>query len=586
MAHSKTWARTLLRDLPDDPEALLVPGRPAVSRTYADPTFLPLFFDWLDERIFHDPQEGLRWAKVAPRLVLMAPKSGRRQAYRDNLVKVYAILGGAYRATSQHDDAEKEYRTALRIVDSETISPAVQADLLQRFSSLRICQGEYEEALGLLDELLERYDKEPFHASRGGRALVRRGYALEKLQRFSEAVDCFGEVLRKVNPKESAAAERTHHAATHNLAATIQSLDQDSSKTAWEALAYVCRAKKIIKRPGLPLHSLQWVEGLIWRKLWTCDARTGLSLVNETENALQRARIGFLALRAPWEIALVGLDLAMFYRSLGRWEKLFKLALETLERFRILSGDTQTVAALGLLLEAARAKNGVKAAIGAAQNVIRTKVQQRAKGKTLTRTIPTGEPPSNAPLPPVGRSNVAMVKTRRELLEAAYEDIPNGFLLGRIMKRVGITKTTFYLHFKDREDFALAVVDEHMRGLIMDWLRRVDETNPIDALEGLVEDAPPLVAPPATGSHLSQEYRRLVNERIEAVYQLWRRGLALKLIRGQQEDSVRTDIDPDETAAYLIAGVRARDPWDPQVRGAILWHLETLRPTDLGDAAT
>ncbi len=538
--------------------------------------FLSLFFDWLDELIFHDPQAGLRWAKVVPRLALLVPeRQGRKRRHREDLVKANAILGGAYRAAGRPDDAEEPYRIALGIADAEAISPMAQADLLQRFSSLRICQGELEKALDLLDEVLESYENQPFLASRAGRALVRRGYALEKLQRYSEAVDCFGKVLKKINPKESAVAQRTHHAATHNLAATIRNLDENSSKTAWEALAFVSKAKKLISRPGLPLHSLQWVEGLIWIKLWICGTQTALSLVDEAENALQRALRGFLILRAPWEIALVRLDLAMLYRSLGRQKELFELALETYQRFRILSGDTQTLAALRLLLDAARTWKGVEAAIVAAQKIIQTRVQQGTKGKSLPRTTFASAPPSKAP-PPIGRSNVAMVKTREELLKAAYEEIPHGFLLGRIMKRVGVNKATLYLHFKDREAFALAVVDEHMRDLIVDWLRRVDEADPIDALVTLVEDPPPLVAPPATGCHLSQEYRDLINERIEAINQLWRRDLARKLARGQREGTVRADVGPDETAAYLIAGIRAGDP---QARGGILWHLEMLRPT-------
>ncbi len=220
MPHSKTWAATLLRELPGDPEALLVPGYPGVSRNYADPTFLPLFFEWLDQEIFQDPQEGLRWAKVVPELALMVSmEDGTRQAYHENLTKAYAILGGAFRATNQYDAAEEQYQTALRIAATKEISPEARADVDQRLSYLRVCQDKPQEALELLDKVLLSYSKPCLGK---WEALVRRGYALGRLRRFSEAVDCFGVVLEKVNPKGSAAAKRAHHAAMHNMAYAVQ----------------------------------------------------------------------------------------------------------------------------------------------------------------------------------------------------------------------------------------------------------------------------------------------------------------------------------------------------------------------------
>ena len=45
MAHSKRWARTLVRELPGkQPEHLL---RVRHLKSYADVAFLPLFFEWL-----------------------------------------------------------------------------------------------------------------------------------------------------------------------------------------------------------------------------------------------------------------------------------------------------------------------------------------------------------------------------------------------------------------------------------------------------------------------------------------------------------------------------------------------------------
>ncbi len=394
------------------------------------------------------------------------------------------------------------------------------------------------------------------------RTLLCRGYALERLQRHSEAAGYFGQVLKKINlkTKASPAEKRLHRAAVLNLANAVKELGPASC---WTALGHIAKAKKLTPhRPSLPLYQLQWIEGLIWGKLRSCGTPTGFPLTHEAEQALKRALRGFLHLRAPWEIALVGLDLAQLYRDLGRWGELLELALETLQRFRILSGDTQAVAALGLIVDAARAQVNVEAVIVAARETVQKRQQgsrQQPPSRVSVRT--TAAPP------PAGRSNLNLVKTRAKLLEAAHAEIENGFKLRAILKRAGVNRATFYHHFGDREGCAVAVVDELMHTTVVDWLKRVDSADPLGSLASLVEDTPALVRLPDS----------LAADRLEKLSALWRRGLAEKLAQGQQEGAVRADVDPGETAAYLIAGLRTRDPLC--IRGT-LRYLEILRITD------
>ncbi len=260
-------------------EPLPSPGR---RRNYADLTFLGLFFDWLDEQIFHDPQAGLRWARVAPDLARATPEEegpeGRR-AHREDLVKAHAILGGAYRAAGRPDDAEKPYQDALRIAESEAISPAVRVFLKQRLAVLRACQGRPEAALRLLAEALEAQPEPGLGRSN---TLVPRGYVLNDLGRFSEAVGCFGEALQGLQPEDSAAAARTHQCAVHNLAGTIW---QCREAPPWQALGHVRDAKRLLgrRRRSMPRHRLQWVEGLVLHRLKACGARPGYSLTERAE---------------------------------------------------------------------------------------------------------------------------------------------------------------------------------------------------------------------------------------------------------------------------------------------------------------
>lgn len=138
MAHKFDYARRLLRELPKQPEKLLR------TTKYADPTFLSLFFEHLDEMIFHDPQKALPWTEIAPDLALMAPEEDGpegRQVNREQLVMAWVIVGGARRSCSDYSSANDAYLKATKIKESEAIGPIVRACSEYRLSYLRCCQG-------------------------------------------------------------------------------------------------------------------------------------------------------------------------------------------------------------------------------------------------------------------------------------------------------------------------------------------------------------------------------------------------------------------------------------------------------------
>ncbi len=368
MAHSEKWAKRLLGRLPAVRFSLRRSKSPAISPeellenpSYWDPTFLRLYLDRLDGWIFEDPQKALKWAEVAPRLALKVPEDDGpegRQAHREGLLKAYAILGGAYRATSRHNDAEGSYRLAWRIAESEAIRPAVRVFLNQRLSYLRACQGRLKEALRLLGEALEIQGPEP--CLDRSDTLVRRGYALAELGQLPDSIESFKDALQAIDPKESATAKRTYLAAVHNLADVIArailagTMNHAAAST---ALNYVRKMRELLKgkRLSVAFHKLNWTEALCWRALGM-DARA--------EQAFKVARRGFLRLRLPWEIALVSLDLCTLHRDCGEWLALESLAADTCRRFRALSGNTQALTALSLCVDAARARRALSAAAG------------------------------------------------------------------------------------------------------------------------------------------------------------------------------------------------------------------------------
>ncbi len=358
MPYSMDWAQRLFRRLPKKrPEDLLR------SKSYSNPAFLRLFFDWLDEQIYHDPREGLRWAKVAPELASRAPASSQgRQAHSDLTVEAFALLGSAYRACGDFDASDAAYTKALQI-PADSVSDLVRAETDHRLSYLRACQDRNDEALELASAAQETLREVVAHALlKLGQALISKGYVLaDKLGSYEEAIDLFAEALAIAGDTKSHADQRLHASACHNLALAISESSSlgDQSK----ALKYVHQAQQLVKgqKRSLARYRLLWVEGLIWCKTGS-HARA--------EKLFRMALEGFQALKLPWEIALVGLDLAALLHLSGRWPELEDIASETYQRFRLLAADTKAIAALSLWNDAVKARTWDEEKLAQARQII------------------------------------------------------------------------------------------------------------------------------------------------------------------------------------------------------------------------
>ena len=158
--------------------------------------------------------------------------------------------------------------------------------------------------------------------------------------------------------------------------------------------------------------------------------------------------------------------------------------------------------------------------------------------------------------------------TRQKLLSAAFEEIyRSGFQaasLDRILAKAGVTKGALYHHFLDKAELGYAVVDEVVKGLLLQrWLGLLDQQagDPLTALQGVfrhraasltaeeIELGCPLNNLAQEMSPLDERFRRLV----DATFDAWRKGFARALERGQAEGSVRQDVDARKVAAFLVA---------------------------------
>jgi TetR/AcrR family transcriptional regulator, transcriptional repressor for nem operon len=160
--------------------------------------------------------------------------------------------------------------------------------------------------------------------------------------------------------------------------------------------------------------------------------------------------------------------------------------------------------------------------------------------------------------------------TRDKLLQSAFEEIYRqgfqGASLEVILAKAGVTKGALYHHFPDKTALGYAVVDELVRGLLLErWLGVLGRQrgDPLTALQGMLQERVaeltsreielgcPLNNLAQEMSPLDEGFRR----RVSATFDTWIDGFAKVLKRGQAEGTVRADLDPRQVAAFLVSAV-------------------------------
>ncbi len=189
-------------------------------------------------------------------------------------------------------------------------------------------------------------------------------------------------------------------------------------------------------------------------------------------------------------------------------------------------------------------------------------------------------------------------RTRQRLLQAAFREVHrSGFQsagIDTILAATNVTKGALYYHFDGKEALGYAIVEEIIAKLVRDrWLRPLlSDGQPIDILIGIVRRTPvrpedvragcPLLNLAQEMSPLDEQFRK----RLERIFLAWQEGVATLLRKGQSQGTVRRNLNPDETASFLIAMVEgyvslaknAQDAkvWEVGIRNIVGW-LRTLR---------
>jgi TetR/AcrR family transcriptional repressor of nem operon len=190
-------------------------------------------------------------------------------------------------------------------------------------------------------------------------------------------------------------------------------------------------------------------------------------------------------------------------------------------------------------------------------------------------------------------------RTRKRLLLAAFQEIyRSGFRsadLDAILATAGVTKGALYYHFDNKEALGYAVVDEVIAtNLHQKWVQPLrDAKDPIGMLIRIIrseslkrEDVQrgcPLLNLSQEMSGLDEGFRR----RTAKVYKNWHGAMANALREGQKRGVVRSDINTNETAMFLIAAwegyvVLGKNSQDPRLMRSgqkrVSGQLESLRP--------
>jgi TetR/AcrR family transcriptional repressor of nem operon len=189
-------------------------------------------------------------------------------------------------------------------------------------------------------------------------------------------------------------------------------------------------------------------------------------------------------------------------------------------------------------------------------------------------------------------------RTRARLLRAAFQEIHrSGFRsadLDAILAKAGVTKGALYYHFDNKEALGYAVADEIIASKVhQKWVQPLrNAKSPIDVLIRIFQSESLKREDVQRGCYLlnlSQEMSGLdegFRRRTARVYKDWHDGMAEALRDGQKRRVVRSDINADETATFLLAAwegyaVLAKNSQDPRMlrsgQRSVIRLLESLR---------
>jgi len=162
---------------------------------------------------------------------------------------------------------------------------------------------------------------------------------------------------------------------------------------------------------------------------------------------------------------------------------------------------------------------------------------------------------------------LAKQETREALIRAGMAafteegvDLPS---LDAICARAGFTRGAFYVHFKDRDDFFSAVVDQALRDFINWVISTGDSGDSRGGLSGVIER---FFAALTEGRKLTDPHKLLMQIAARGVQRGGQAGGPYKILirsaverltqvarQGQEEGVIKRDLEPEQLGLLLVA---------------------------------
>ncbi len=249
----------------------------------------------------------------------------------------WAHLGNALRARDDFDAAERAFTSA---DEFWKLGEGVADGLLEEGlifalkASLRRDQRRFDEA----KKLLERAESLASGSTFRIQIIVSRATLLVEMGNLEEAAALQHGVKESVSPQEE---PRLLFAIWQNLADTLSRLERFE-----EATALLPTARTHLLKAGGELNRVRllWTEGRITAGLG--DVEAGISL-------LSRVRGEYASRDMAYDVALVSLEMAVLYASLGRTEQVKTLARHMTPIFQAHAIHREALAALTVFRKAA-----------------------------------------------------------------------------------------------------------------------------------------------------------------------------------------------------------------------------------------
>lgn len=255
----------------------------------------------------------------------------------DLRAEIWSCIANCRRIRSGLREAAEAFEIAEEHRVQGSGDPMEEAALLDLQASLLRDQGRFDEARDILAQAIALY-REANDDHLASRALINRATLDRRQGRLDRAIETLLEARGMIDTSRE---PRLLFMLRKNLALFLSEAGR-----ADEAAQMLPDLRRLASdRVGhLETVRLRWAEGLIYRRL---------GQDSWAENALRRARDGFLESGIGYDMALVSLDLATLYLDAGRRREARFLAAEMIPAFTARDLHREAVAAVAVFARAA-----------------------------------------------------------------------------------------------------------------------------------------------------------------------------------------------------------------------------------------